>query len=104
MLLAIHEPELAHIHPHIIWLFYWLGWLMHILSVAYLTCESQTNPAKDIADYIVQKWPPIIIRMFLVTLGFLFWKLDPDVVNGIAQHYATYLAAGTFHDLIVSVG
>jgi hypothetical protein len=96
--------EIAHIHPHLVWFFYWTGWFMHILAVAYLTCKSESNPARTIVAYVVQKWPPILIRMFLVTLGFLLWKFDPDAVNKIAQHYAQDLAPGTIHDFVMSVG
>jgi len=104
MMVMVQQVDVAHVHPHVIWFFYWTGWFMHILCVAYLTAKSAVNPAKDIWDYLVQKWPPILIRMFLVTLGFLFWKFNPTVVNDFGKHWASSLSPGTFHDLILSVG
>lgn len=98
------QVDVAHIHPHFLWLFYWLGYLMHILAVAYLTSKSQVNPAKDILDYLKLKWPPIIVRGFVLTLGFVFWKYDPNVVTLLAQHFANNLPNGWIHDLVISVG
>ncbi len=100
----IQNEQIAHIHPHILWAFFILGYLMHILAISYLTVKSSVNPAKDIWGYLVQKWPPLLVRLFIVTLGFLFWKFHPTEINKIAQHYANYLAPGELHDLVISVG
>jgi hypothetical protein len=77
----------------LVWLLYFFGQLLHILSSAYLAIRSNKNNVQTLIEYLKSRVIPLVSRLFLSTLAFIIvWdnpKLNIEfsqyITNGLTQ-------------------
>jgi hypothetical protein len=92
-----------------IWLFYFLGQVVHILKRADQSVGSPDHRAETYKHFLLMYWPSLTIRLFLCTVAFLLWIESPDVVTQLTAGFnlpltlskATAALFGYFSDSIL---
>lgn len=98
-------PVLVDVHLRTLWFMYLIGQLVHILSLAYVGSKTNSdNPALGMIAYLKMRWPVVIARTFILTLGFLLWIHDPETASDIARYFGGKLSPGAIHDFLFNVG
>jgi len=86
-----------------IWIFYVLGWLLHLLSKAALSVGSGINGIKGYVQYFSVRLVPIVVRVGVAGLFFAWWCARPDLFDTAAKAIASNLQPGTIRTLIEKI-
>jgi len=86
-----------------IWVFYIIGWLLHLLSKAALSVGSGINGVKGYRQYFSARLVPIVVRVGVAGLFFAWWCERPDLFDTAAKAIATNLQPGMIRSVIEKV-
>lgn len=91
-------PADGHELKPLVWIFYFVGQGLHVLLVSWLASRSDANTLSGPFAYVKLRWVPILCRVFLVTLSFMFiWLPVIGALSGVIKAYMQLVAlAGVF--------
>lgn len=87
----------------LVWIFYFMGQAAHVYFKASKCVKSQLNGIEGWEHYFKIRLPVLGVRLFVASMVFGFWTLQPDAVDTAAKGIATYLQEGTLRGVLEKV-
>ena len=86
-----------------VWLFYFAGQAVHVYFKGSKAVKSSLNGIEGWPHYLRVRAPALGVRLFIASMVFGFWTLQPDAVDMAAKGIASHLQEGMIRGVLEKV-